>query len=117
MFLRTIVTKWKNSVGHNMIRGNTEFFININRITDITVLSATSSRLWFEDAVRDNRVETGLMECNSTVAQIRTVADTPMPSKFLLLNIFPHNNTSKTPVALEIQASDIVYAKANAGGT
>lgn len=116
MFLRTTVTSWKNSVGHKMVSSNTEFFLNTHQMTNITVLTPTSSRMLFSDSIRDNRVNTGLLVCNSTVAQIRTAVDTPLPSKFLLLDIYPNNRTDKTPVTKSVQASDIVYAKANSTG-
>ncbi len=116
MFLRTTATYWKDSVGHDMIRGNTEFFFNTNRMTDIISLSATKSRIMFLDAVKEHRMKASVLECNSTIAEIRTAGDTVLPSKFLDLSIFPKNNTSKTAIDLKIQASDIVYVRADGAG-
>jgi hypothetical protein len=111
MFLRTTVTYWKSSVGHNMIRGSIEHFLNTNMMSDITEVSATKSRIWFVDSVKDNRVENSQLECLSTVAAIKEAADATLDSKLLTLSIFPKNNVNRTPVEVNIQASDIVYTK------
>lgn len=116
MFLRTTVTKWRNSVGHNMIRGNTDVFLNTNRMTDIISLSVSESRMAFEDTVKDNRAETGLVECLSSVDDIIEAGDTPLPSKFISVDIFPKNNSSKVAIAIAIQASDVVYVKESSSG-
>lgn len=84
------------------------FILNPNRMTDIKATDSGSSFL-FSDNHRDRREANSFVECNSTVAELRTAYDTACFSNFVTFGFYPKNDPTRTPVDTTIDIDDIAY--------
>jgi len=85
-------------------------------MTNLTVLTGTSTRLYFVEILDDRRDETGLMELNSTVAALRTARDSVMASRIVGFDIFPKNNPARNTIHKLLDPTDIAYVTASSNG-
>jgi hypothetical protein len=98
----------KETTLDNNHTGYRQFLINPNRISDMKV-HGTGSCFLFSENHRDRRENNSYMECNQTVAEIITAYNTAIPSDFITLPFYPHNDPDKTPVDTTLDIEDIAY--------
>ena len=104
MFLRTTVTKGKNASSQDIVKRDTEYFLNTVLMSNIIPLTVSSVRMRFSDMK--------FLECKSTVNGIRTTNLIKVP-KSVTIPIYPKNDRSKPPKAETIDIRDIIYIKAS----
>lgn len=84
-------------------------------MVNITALS-TGTRVYFADLYDDSKEKVGMLECDSTVDELRTAIDTVHASKTVTLSVYPNNNTARTPVSTSMERAAIAYAMATSDG-
>ena len=110
MLAKVTITRWdgKDNIINQAIDG--AFLINMNRANSLQTRASTKSSFYFVDNLWDRRESPKYVECDSTVAALKAASDTTWQSNFMLLPVFPNNNSSATPVAKYVHVDSIAYA-------
>jgi hypothetical protein len=110
MLAKVTITRWdgKDNIINQAIDG--VFLVNMNRANSLQTRATTKSSFYFVDNLWDRRESPKYVECDSTVTALRTAADHTWNSAFILLPVFPNNNSSSTAVAKYVHVDSIAYA-------
>lgn len=107
MLAKVTITRWdgKDNIINQAIDG--VFLINMNRANSLQTRASTKSSFYYVDNLWDRRDSPKYVECDSSVATLKTTSDYTWQSNFMLLPVFPNNNSSATPVAKYVHVESI----------